>query len=544
MSNKAILRVVILSLLLAFSAGLFAQPALADHPEEEVLPEAGLTPASPFHVFERFGDWARLNVLTFGSVRKAEVKVQIAEKRLAELKAVVEAGAGTSVVESAEGFVNSSTASLQNDAETFDAGGRDASGLIEKLNSLSLKQQAVLERVLEEAPEQAKEALARAIENSQKGLERAEEVLGRQVERKLIKEEKAKEILENSIGRLKEQIEARSEKIKEIASKGEVPPEVQAAFEEKIKLLEGRLINIESKEEFKEARAGIRQDLKDAASSVLELRAKHKLRDEVSEGFLRDVEKERVDVAQKAREAIVSAEKAMTEARAATVRAESAGKVIPENVKELLRNAEEHLKKAKEAHDAKNFGEAFGQATSAFRNASAAFKSLTASVQVQNLRTTEVKSPETRAAKPFETGAVKPVSDEAKPDSDTVKPVPAETKPVSETNSGTSNTSTSVAGRVEVVFTDEGFRPSEVKVQKGGTVVWFNKSSAAVWPASAVHPTHSAYPQKGGCVGSSFDACRRVASGEKYEFTFDHAGTWKYHDHLNPVHFGAVTVAE
>ena len=523
-----VFKVIVLSFILTFSAPAFAQeenlPALSS--EEEALPDAGLTPASPFHVFERFGDWARLNILTFGSTRKAEVKVRIAEKRLAELKAVVEAGAESSVVESAEGFVNSSTASLQNDAEILDARGQDASALIEKLNSLSLKQQTVLEDVLERAPEQAREALARAIENSRKGLEKAEEVLGRQVERQLIKEEKAGEILEHSIGRLKKQIEDRSEKIKEIAAKGEVPPEVQTAFEEKLRLLEDRLVNVQSKEEFKETRASIRESFKDAASSVLELRAEHKLRDEVSESFLKDVERDRLDVAQKAREAIASAERAMAEARTVLTRAESAGKTISENVKKLLRTAEEHLKKAKEAFEAKDFGGAFGQATSAFRNASAAVKSITASVQSQNLRTGEVK--------PAETGAVRPLP---------VKTKPVESRPVSEVNSGSANTS-SVPSRVEVVFTDEGFRPNEAKVRVGGTVVWVNKSATAVWPASAMHPTHDVYPEKGGCIASAFDACRRIGPGETFEFKFDQVGTWKYHDHLNASMFGAIKVAE
>src|SRR3989338_8939459 len=135
MSNNVILKVVILSLVLMVSVVFLTQPASADHPEEEVLPEAGLTSASPFHVFERFGDWARLNILTFGSVRKAEVKIRIAEKRLAELKAVVESWAGVLVVERAEGFVNSSTASLQTDVETLDLKDQDASGLIEKLSN-------------------------------------------------------------------------------------------------------------------------------------------------------------------------------------------------------------------------------------------------------------------------------------------------------------------------------------------------------------------------------------------------------------------------
>jgi len=557
MSNNVILKVVILSLVLMVSVVFLTQPASADHPEEEVLPEAGLTSASPFHVFERFGDWARLNVLTFGAARKAEVKVHIAEKRLSELRAVIESGADASTVESAESFTNSSAASLQNDAEILDARGQDASALIEKLNGLSLKQQAVLERVLEKAPEQAKKAITRAIENSRKGLEKAEEVLQKQVERKLIATEKAKEILEKSVGRLQEQVEQRSERLKEIvAESGEVPPELQAAFEEKLKLLEDRLINVESKEEFKEVRKDIRENLKDAASKVLEIRKEHQLRDDVSEGFLKDVEMERVDVAQKAKEAIVSAERATAEVLMKIKRAEETQKTIPENVKELLRNAEEHLKKAKESYDAKNFGEAFGQATASFRNASSANKFLENMIRrveaAGSPAKVEIKKRvETKIEANTETNLKRPLPTEVKPET-AVKPeetanVSAKTEDVKLDAEQSNTTAVPVPERVSSVvvkFTKNGYEPREIKVQKGGSVTWVNESGGVMWPASAVHPTHDVYPQKGGCLGSTFDACKRVENGEKYEFRFDHLGTWRYHDHVNPSLTGSVTVAE
>ncbi|MBI2507095.1 MAG: hypothetical protein HYW09_00590, partial [Candidatus Niyogibacteria bacterium] len=59
MAKKIILQVLIIGFVLTFSTAVFAQET------DEVLPDAGLTPASPLHIFERFGDWTRLNLLTF-----------------------------------------------------------------------------------------------------------------------------------------------------------------------------------------------------------------------------------------------------------------------------------------------------------------------------------------------------------------------------------------------------------------------------------------------------------------------------------------------
>ncbi|OHA38709.1 MAG: hypothetical protein A3G03_02780 [Candidatus Taylorbacteria bacterium RIFCSPLOWO2_12_FULL_44_15c] len=63
-----------------------------------------------------------------------------------------------------------------------------------------------------------------------------------------------------------------------------------------------------------------------------------------------------------------------------------------------------------------------------------------------------------------------------------------------------------------------------------------------MWTASAVHPTHRAYPTSGGCLGSTFDACAGVQSGNSWSFKFDISGTWKYHNHLNPGDTGTIVV--
>ena len=91
-------------------------------------------------------------------------------------------------------------------------------------------------------------------------------------------------------------------------------------------------------------------------------------------------------------------------------------------------------------------------------------------------------------------------------------------------------------------MTANGFSPETVQISKGDAVVFVNNNSASHWPASDMHPTHGDYPQKGGCLGSAFDACRSLSMGENYTFVFHYEGTWSYHDHLKPSIYGFVIV--
>lgn len=85
-----------------------------------------------------------------------------------------------------------------------------------------------------------------------------------------------------------------------------------------------------------------------------------------------------------------------------------------------------------------------------------------------------------------------------------------------------------------VTYTDNGFSPATLTVKKGETVTFKNNSSRSFWPASAVHPTHTIYPE--------FDAKKAIPAGESYSFTFTRIGSWKYHNHLNPASTGTITV--
>lgn len=82
-----------------------------------------------------------------------------------------------------------------------------------------------------------------------------------------------------------------------------------------------------------------------------------------------------------------------------------------------------------------------------------------------------------------------------------------------------------------VTYTDDGFTPSTITVARGTTVLFVNESSGSMWVASAVHPTHQVLP--------GFD---QLSAGERYTYTFEQEGSWKYHNHLAPSQTGTVVV--
>lgn len=95
-----------------------------------------------------------------------------------------------------------------------------------------------------------------------------------------------------------------------------------------------------------------------------------------------------------------------------------------------------------------------------------------------------------------------------------------------------------------VVYTNSGYSPSSLSIRLGDSVIFRNQGSAVMWPASALHPTHAEYPTTGGCLGSTFDACKGIQPADEWSFRFDIAGNWRYHDHLTPTFFGSITVQE
>ncbi len=108
------------------------------------------------------------------------------------------------------------------------------------------------------------------------------------------------------------------------------------------------------------------------------------------------------------------------------------------------------------------------------------------------------------------------------------------------------STAPEMLATVVVSYSANGYSPATVTVKKGQAVMFVNNEDTETWPASAIHPTHGVYPEKTGadCLGSAFDSCRGLKKGESWEFTFNHVGTWRYHDHLHARHTGSVVVEE
>lgn len=97
-----------------------------------------------------------------------------------------------------------------------------------------------------------------------------------------------------------------------------------------------------------------------------------------------------------------------------------------------------------------------------------------------------------------------------------------------------------------IEYTDEGFTPRDISVAKGTRVRFVNHANEETWPASGIHPTHTLYPGKEStdCLGSSFDSCYPLKSGEFFDFTFYYPGEWRYHDHIHAYQTGSIIVAE
>tara|TARA_Y100000310_G_scaffold314332_1_gene363586 strand:+ start:451 stop:915 length:465 start_codon:yes stop_codon:yes gene_type:complete len=97
-----------------------------------------------------------------------------------------------------------------------------------------------------------------------------------------------------------------------------------------------------------------------------------------------------------------------------------------------------------------------------------------------------------------------------------------------------------------VTITDEGYSPKELSLVAGEIVVFKNDSSRPVWTASAVHPTHTVYPESDirDCNSDKvmFDSCSGVDPEGMWEFQFNEVGEWGYHNHLNPSNTGKITV--
>ena len=107
-------------------------------------------------------------------------------------------------------------------------------------------------------------------------------------------------------------------------------------------------------------------------------------------------------------------------------------------------------------------------------------------------------------------------------------------KEETETPNGAGEENTIPKQEVVVKYTDNGFSPEIVKIEQGQTVKFINESGGNMWVATGVHPIHQLYPEFNQRIG--------VGKGGAFTFKFTNKGSWKYHNHLNPLKTGTVEV--
>ncbi|MEZ4210425.1 MAG: cupredoxin domain-containing protein [Patescibacteria group bacterium] len=87
---------------------------------------------------------------------------------------------------------------------------------------------------------------------------------------------------------------------------------------------------------------------------------------------------------------------------------------------------------------------------------------------------------------------------------------------------------------VVVSYDGSGFSPVDVTLKVGDKIRFVNESDKSVWPAANPHPIHTSVP--------GLDSGRALAKGESFEFEFKSAGSFGFHNHLNPSQGGSILV--
>lgn len=85
-----------------------------------------------------------------------------------------------------------------------------------------------------------------------------------------------------------------------------------------------------------------------------------------------------------------------------------------------------------------------------------------------------------------------------------------------------------------VIVTKNGFSPANLVIKEGDTVVFKTNVDQPFWPASNVHPTHTAYPD--------FDPKKPIDPSDTWQFTFTEAGEYPFHDHIISTFEGNIIV--
>jgi hypothetical protein len=179
----------------------------ADITQEELI-EPGLLPDHPLYFLKTLSENIQ-TLLTFGEANRVNQHMMLAEKRLAEAQALIAQGE-TELAEKATNRYQEQSTHAFTFAQQAKEKGQDSDEVMAKIAENTLRHQAVLSRVYEQVPEEAKPAIEQAMENSLRGHEQALQSISQE------KSEKVDQILE----RIEEKRPAIEEEIKQLQEQG------------------------------------------------------------------------------------------------------------------------------------------------------------------------------------------------------------------------------------------------------------------------------------------------------------------------------------
>jgi len=159
-------KITLLTILLLLSFFL----RLAVLAQETQLPDPGTTPDSPFYILKEWKESIQ-TFFTFGAENKAKQYLHLADVRLAEYQKMIEKGKTEIAQRTLEKYEKQLGHALQK-IEELKNKGEDVKEISQKVEDVVNKHLEVLETNLQKVPEDAKEGLRNAIENSSKVIEK------------------------------------------------------------------------------------------------------------------------------------------------------------------------------------------------------------------------------------------------------------------------------------------------------------------------------------------------------------------------------------
>lgn len=90
--------------------------------------------------------------------------------------------------------------------------------------------------------------------------------------------------------------------------------------------------------------------------------------------------------------------------------------------------------------------------------------------------------------------------------------------------------------QAQISITGTGFSPATISIQAGTQVTWTNDDAKSHQIAADPYPKNDSIP--------GLDSTQILEPGDSYGFSFETAGSYRYHDQLNPLELLGTVVVE